>query len=212
MRLCPPGLVGAVPSIPKKTAAPLPKYVDEEVFEALIASCDSAIAIGLRDRAILLLLARLALRPGDIAGLQLDDVGWQQALIRVSGESRRSAALPLPQEPGDALKDYILRARPRSACATVFPQSRAPHGRLSSSAVSAIVRRAMKRAGIDGDRLPAAYLFRHSRATHLLRSGASLEAVGALLRHDSVKTTALYAGVDAPMLLAVAQPWPGELQ
>ena len=161
---------------------------------------------------MLLLLARLALRPGDIAALQLDDVDWEQALIQVRGKSRRRVALPLPQEPGDALKDYILRARPHTACATVFPQSRAPHGRLSSSAVSVLVRRAMKRAGIDGDGLPAAYLFRYSRATHLLRSGASLEAVGALLRHESVKTTALYTRVDAPMLLAVARPWPGELR
>ena len=210
--LCPPGLAGAVPSIPKKAAALLPRHVDQGVIEALIASCDTATAIGLRDRAVLLLLARLALRPGEIAALRLNDVDWKQALIRVRGKSRRSMALPLPQEPGDALKDYILRARPHIACATVFPQFRAPHDCLSSSAVSAIVRRAMKRAGIDGDGLPAAYLFRHSRATHLLRSGASLEAVGALLRHESVKTTALYARVDAPMLLAVAQPWPGELR
>ncbi len=210
--LCPPGLAGAVPSIPKKTAAPLPRHVDPEVIEALIASCDRTTAIGLRDRAVLLLLDRLALRPGDIAALQLDDVDWEQALIRVRGKSRRSVALPLPQEPGDALREYILRARPQTACALVFPQFRAPHGRLSSGAVSALVRRAMKRAGIDGDGLPAAYLFRHSRATHLLRSGASLEAVGALLRHESVKTTALYARVDVPMLLAVAQPWPGELR
>ena len=209
--LCPPGLAGAVPSLPKKVAALLPRYVGEGVIEALIASCDTATAIGLRDRAVLLLLARLALRPGEIAALRLDDLDWEQALIRVRGKSRRHVALPLPQEPGDALRDYIARARPHTACATVFPQFRAPHDRLSSSAVSAIVRRVMKRAGIDGDGLPAAYLFRHSRATHLLRRGASLEAVGALLRHASVKTTALYARVDTPMLLAVAHPWPGEL-
>ncbi len=108
-----------------------------------------------------------------------------------------------------ASQDYILRARPRTACPTVFPRFRAPHGCLSASAVSAIVRRATKRAGIDGKALPAAYVFRHSRATHLLRGEAAPEAVGALLR-QSLKTTALYARVDAPMLLAVAQPGPGE--
>ena len=209
--LCGPGLSGAVPSVSKKIPAALPKYVEQDVIDALIASCDTASALGLRDRAILLLLDRLALRPGEISALQLDDVDWEQALIQVRGKSRRSAALPLPQEPGDALKDYLSRARPRTACPTVFPQFRAPHGRLSSAGVSAIVRRSMQRAGIAGAGLPAAYLFRHSRATHLLRSGASLETVGALLRHSSVKTTALYARVDVPMLLAVAQPWPGEL-
>lgn len=210
--LCRPDLAGAVPSIPKKTPSALPRHVDPDVIETLIASCDPATAIGLRDRAVLLLLDRLALRPGDIAALRLDDVDWEQALVRVRGKSRRSVALPLPQEPGDALREYLLRARPRTAGAMVFPQFRAPHGRLSSGAVSALVRRAMQRAGIDGDGLPAAYLFRHSRATHLLRSGASLEAVGALLRHESVKTTALYARVDVPMLRTVAQPWPGALR
>ncbi len=210
--LCRPGLVAAVPTIPRRTASQLPRYVEQEDIEALIASCDTATSIGLRDRAVLLLLllARLALRPGEVAALRLDDIDWEQALVAVSGKSRRSAALPLPQETGDTLKDYILRARPRTACPTVLPRFRAPHGCLSASAVSAIVRRAMQRAGIDGEGLPAAYVFRHSRATHLLRSGAAPEAVGALLRHQSVKTTALYARVDAPMLLAVAQPWPGE--
>ena len=207
--LCRPGLVDAVPSIPRRTGSQLPRYVEQEDIEALIASCDPATPIGLRDRAVLLLLARLALRPGEVAGLRLDDIDWQQALVAVSGKSRRGATLPLPQETGDALRDYILRARPGTDCPTVFPQFRAPHGCLSSSAVSGIVRRAMKRAGIDAEGLPAAYVLRHSRATHLLRGGASPEAVAALLRHQSVKTTALYARVDTSMLLAVAQPWPG---
>ena len=207
--LCRPELVDAVPSIPRRTGSQLPRYIEQEDIETLIASCDPATPIGLRDRAVLLLLARLALRPGEVAALRLDDIDWEQALVAVSGKSRRGATLPLPQETGDALKDYILRARPDTDCPTVFPQFRAPHGCLSSSAVSAIVRRAMKRAGIDSEGLLSAYALRHSRATHLLRGGASPEAVGALLRHQSVKTTALYARVDASMLLAVAQPWPG---
>ena len=207
--LCRPELVDAVPSIPRRTGSQLPKYIEQEDIETLIASCDSATSVGLRDRAVLLLLARLALRPGEVAALRLDDIDWEQALVAVSGKSRRSASLPLPQETGDAIKEYILRARPDTACPTVFPQFRAPHGCLSRCAVSAIVQRAMKRAGIDSEGLSGAYVLRHARATHLLRGGASPEAVGALLRHQSVKTTALYARVDASMLLAVAQPWPG---
>ena len=209
--LCRPGLVGAVPPSVRRPEAHLPRYVAEADIEALIASCDTTTPIGLRDRAVLLLLARLALRPGDIAALRLDDIDWEQALITVRGKSRRSAALPLPQEAGDALKDYLLRARPRNACATVFLRSLAPRVRLSSAAVGSIVQRALKRTGIAAEGRASAGLFRHSRATHLLRGGTSLEAVGALLRHQSVKTTALYARVDVPMLLAVAQPWPGEL-
>ena len=208
--LCRPGLLGAVPTIRRRPAAQLPRYVEEEAIEALIASCDRTTALGLRDRAVLLLLARLALRPGDIAALRLDDIDWQQAVLTVCGKSRRPAALPLPQQVGDALKDYILGARPRTPDTTVFQRALAPHAGLTSSAIGGIVKRAKKRAGISGDGLPAASLFRHSRATHLLRGGASLEAVGALLRHQSVKTTALYARVDVPLLLSVAQPWPGE--
>ena len=209
--LCRPGLADAVPSIPRRTGSQLPRHLAQEDIEALLASCDPATAIGLRDRAVLLLLARLALRPGEVAALRLDDIDWKRALVAVRGKSRRGATLPLPQETGDAVKDYILRARPGTACQTVFPQFRAPHGCLSSGAVSGIVKRAMKRAGMDGEGLPLppAYALRHSRATHLLRGGASPEAVGALLRHQSVKTTALYARVDASMLLAIAQPWPG---
>ncbi|MDE0127329.1 MAG: tyrosine-type recombinase/integrase [Bryobacterales bacterium] len=202
--LCRPGLVEAVPCIARRPAASLPRYVDKSVIEALIASCDTATAIGLRGRAVLLLLARLALRSGDITALRLDDINWEQATLTLGGKSRRSATLPLPQDAGDALGEYILRARPRCSRAAVFLNSRAPHCGLSSASV----RRAMQRAGIDGDGLPVTHLFRHSRATHLLRDGASPEAVAALLRHQSVETTALYARVDVPMLLEVAQPWP----
>lgn len=210
--LCHPELAEAIPSCRRRTAAPLPRYVEPNAIEALIASCDTATATGLRDRVVLLLLARLALRPSDIAALQLNDIDWERAAVTVSGKSRRSEALPLPQEAGDALKDYILQARPRTACPAVFRHARAPYSPLSSPAVSAIARRAMQRAGINDDGLPAAYLLRHSRATQLLRDGTSPEAVGTLLRHQSVQTTALYARVDVPMLLAVAQPWPGELR
>ena len=210
--LCRPGLAEAIPPCRRRTVAPLPRYVEPDAIEALIAGCDTTTPTGLRDRAVLLLLARLALRPGDIAALQLADMDWQRAAVTVGGKSRRREALPLPQEAGDALKDYILQARPRTACPAVFRHARAPYSPLSSPAVSAIARRAMKRTGINCDSLPAAYLFRHSRATHLLRDGTSPEAVGALLRHQSVQTTALYARVDVPMLLAVAQPWPGELR
>lgn len=209
--LCQPALAEAIPSCRRRTAAPLPRYVEPNAIEALIASCDTATATGLRDRAVLLLLARLALRPGDIAALQLNDIDWDRATVTVCGKSRRSEALPLPQEAGDALKDYILQARPRTASPAVFRHARAPYSPVSSPAVSAIARRAMQRSGVNDDGLPAAYLLRHSRATQLLRDGTSPEAVGSLLRHQSVQTTALYARVDVPMLLAVAQPWPGEL-
>lgn len=208
---CPPELVSAVPTVGKQPAANLPRYVSEADIEALIASCNIGTPVGMRDYAIMLLLARLALRPGDIVALRLSDIDWDQAHIRVSGKSRRSAALPLPQDAGDALKTYILQGRPRMRSEFVFLRARAPYRALfNGSTVSSIVRSAMNRAGIKAEGLPAAYVFRHSRATNLLRGGASLETVATLLRHRSAETTTLYARVDRPMLLEVAQPWPGD--
>lgn len=164
------GLAGAVPASGRRPAVQLPRYVEESDIEALIASCDTTTSPGLRDRAILLLLARLALRSADITALRLGDIDWEQALLAVRGKSRRSAALPLPQEAGNALRDYILRARPRTASATVFPRCVAPPDSLSSATVSSIVRRAMKRAGIAGDGLPAAHLFRHNSESRIIPS------------------------------------------
>lgn len=208
--ICRPGLAATVPTVKRQPASDLPRYASKSVIEALIGSCNTATPVGLRDHAILLLLARLAMRAGDIVALRLDDIDWKQARIQVNGKSRRRTVLPLPQDAGDALKTYLLQGRPRVDNESVFLRARAPYQSLSdSSAVTMIVQRAKKRIGVDGQGLPAAHLFRHSQATHLLRGGASLETVATLLRHHSIRTTTLYARVDRPMLLNVAQPWPG---
>ena len=208
--LCPPPLIYAVPTIPDRCRIRVPRYVAGEYIERSIASCDTTTPIGVRDRAVLLLLARLALRAGDVVNLRLSDIDWNEATIRVSGKSRTPTILPLPQDVGEALKDYILGARPRVAEDKVFLRSLAPrHVPVGGSgAVSSIARRALERAGVDGVRPLGAHVFRHSVATGLLRSGASLEVVGALLRHRSPKTTAIYAKVDVRMLREVTQPWP----
>lgn len=208
--VCRPELASAVPTVRRQKAADLPRYIGEAEIEALIDSCDPATPIGRRDRAVMLLMARLALRACDVAALRLDDIDWNRARIRAGGKSRRSEALPLPQDAGDALRSYILDDRPRVCSDFVFLGSIAPCRPLSSKGISDIASRAKRRAGIDGEGLPAAHLFRHSRATGLLRAGASLETVATLLRHRSVETTTLYARVDVPMLLEVAQPWPGD--
>ena len=208
--LCTSGLVHAVPTIPTQSLSMLPRYVSEDDIERIIESCDVTTSNGLRDKAILLLLARLGLRGGDIANLRLKDIDWREASVRVVGKSKRQTSLPLPQEVGDALKDYILHARPRVNEEKVFLRNSAPrHLPISGSGVvSSIASRACERAGIKRQGLPAAHLFRHSLATHLVRSGTPLEVVGSLLRHQSPKTTAIYAKVDVPMLCEVVQPWP----
>ena len=160
----------------------------------------------------MLLLARLALRAGDVAYLRLPDIDWDNALIRVSGKSKRTVALPLPQDVGDAILHYVEHARPAVAEDRVFMRSIAPFQPFShSSAVTIVVREAIERAGVKNANLRGAYLLRHSAATDMLRSGATLEAVGAVLRHQSPDTTAIYAKVDVPMLEQVAQPWIGSV-
>ena len=208
---CPSRLVDAVPSAPAWRLDRLPRFLPAEAIDRVIACCDVAKPVGVRDRAVLLLLARLALRAGDIVQLGLADIDWRNALIKVCGKSRRQTALPLPQEVGDAILAYLEHARPRVPQEAVFLRSRAPHRPFASSnAVTDLVVHALKRAGLNEARPQGAYLFRHSAATRLVRSGVPLEAVGALLRHRSTDTTAIYAKVSRPMLLEVAQPWIGD--
>ncbi|KQW65086.1 hypothetical protein ASC92_06050 [Variovorax sp. Root411] len=207
---CAPSLVDAIPTVPRWRLATLPRYIVHDDVERVLASCDLTTGRGMRDHAILLLLARLALRAGDVVGLRLSDIDWNNALIRVAGKSTREVGLPLPQDVGDALATYIERARPRIHADHVFLRAIAPFEPLAhGSAITGIVRDALSRAGIRNVNLRGAYLLRHSAATHLLRSGSTLEAVGALLRHRTTETTAIYAKVDTRMLARVVQPWIG---
>ena len=207
-----PGLVAAVPSVPQPQLASLPRYIAGDDVERAIATCGDG-ATGLRDRAILLLLARLALRAGDIVDLRLADVDWDGARIRVSGKSRREAVLPLPQDAGDALHAYIANGRPKADVDKVFLCTYPPwRGFSSSTAVGSVARRALDRAGIKTFAARGAHVFRHSQATALLRSGATLDVIQSLLRHRSPNTTAIYAKTDAVMLREIAQPWIGGIE
>jgi site-specific recombinase XerD len=207
---CSPLLVQAVPTVAHWKHSNLPKYLPAAKVEALINSCDTA-PNGIRDRAILLLLARLGLRAGDIMRLSINDIDWQQGSLRVCGKGRREAILPLPQDVGDALLKYLNEVRPKVPIARIFLRSLAPCQPFveSSTGISTIVRRALVRAGIHDAPSQGAHMLRHSAATTLLRSGAPLAAIGAVLRHRSIDTTAQYAKVDVPSLKQVAQPWPG---
>jgi site-specific recombinase XerD len=208
--LCPVGLDAAVPTVPEWRLSALPRYLEPAVVERVIAACDYGTAHGCRDRAILLLLARLGLRAGDVAGLQLADIDWAQGTIRVCGKGRRTVLLPLPQEVGDALLAYLQDKRPRVALTSVFLCTRAPYRPFASSAsIADVVRLALARAGVTDAPSRGAHLLRHSAATAMLRAGSTLETIGALLRHVSPDTTAHYAKVDVATLATVAQPWPG---
>ena len=206
---CQPGLDRAIPTIPQWRLAALPRYLAPQDVERVIASCSIDTPLGLRDRAILLLLARLGLRAGDIVALRLDDIDWNAATLKVCGKGRREVCLPLPQDAGDAILAYLREGRCRVSIAQVFLCIQAPFRPLQSSgAVSNVVSAALRRAGIVNPPTRGANLLRHSAATAMLRGGASLDAVSSLLRHRSLDMTGHYAKVDVGMLEQVVQPWP----
>jgi integrase/recombinase XerD len=206
---CSPWLYQAVPTVPHWRLSTLPRHLPMADVERLIASCDPAMPAGVRDKAILLLLARLGLRAGDILGMRLDDIAWEQGTIRVRGKGRREICLPLPQDAGDALLDYLTHARPNAGYDQVFLRTLAPWRPLSN--ISSLVRWRLERAGITNAPSHGARLLRHSAATGMLRAGATLDAVGAVLRHKSADTTVHYAKVDLHMLRPIAQAWLGDL-
>jgi site-specific recombinase XerD len=198
-------LAPAVPavSLPKGF---LPRGLDDAALAALLAGCDTSTVIGRRDLAILTLLCRFGLRAGEVAGLELDDVDWRHGELVIKGKGSRWDRLPLPVDVGEALADYLSAGRPRVQSRALFLRVQAPIGAMSSSNVTTIVGRACRRAGVA----PAgAHRLRHSAATAMLRTGASLVEIGQVLRQSNLATTAVYAKVDRVALRALAQPWPG---
>ncbi len=209
---CRPHLDRAVPTVPEWKLSALPRYLEADEVERVIASCDLNKPQGMRDRAILLLLARLGLRAGDIVAMCLEDVDWVAGTVRVCGKGRREIRLPLPQEAGDALLEYLVQVRPAADTHRAFLCVNAPIRPFASSAsVSDIVRLALERAEITNPPSKGAHLLRHSAATTLLRSGVSLDVIATVLRHKSSDTTAHYAKVDTTLLRQIAQPWPEDL-
>ena len=205
---CPAGMDHGIPGFAFWRLSTVPKFVELEDVARIIEACRSRRdVVSTRDRAVVLLLARLGLRAIDIAQLALDQIDWKEGRIAVCGKGRREEWLPLPQEVGDAILLYIQQRRRASHLPQLFTTTSAPFRPLNSNAVSRIVRRAIRRAGIKS-KGSGAHVLRHSAATAMLRQGASLAGVGAVLRHRSPNTTLLYAKVDFALLSTVAQPWP----
>jgi integrase/recombinase XerD len=199
-------LAPVVPSVAGWRLSGLPRGLEAEQVTALLASCDLETAVGVRDFAILKLLVRLGMRRGEVAVLTLDDIDWRAGEVIVRGKGSRRERLPLPVDVGNALADYLRRARPVSAeVRAVFLRVRAPQRALSAAGVSQVVIAAGDRAGLGRVN---AHRLRHTTATELLRSGAPLVEIGQLLRHRSQQTTAIYAKVDRERLRALARPWP----
>lgn len=207
---CRAGLDRAIPSVAGWRLSSLPRSLSNSDLESTVDTCDIETRQGTRNRAILLLLSRLGLRASDVAGLGLADFDWEDATVLVSGKSRRQARLPLPQEVGDAVLQY-LEYRPDSDTDRVFIRLRAPLGPLGARAVSAVAARAMRRAGVSAPSY-GSHILRHTAATQMLRQGVPLDEVRTILRHRSLDMTATYAKVDLELLRAVTQPWPEVLR
>lgn len=202
-------LAACVPPIANWRFSTLPKFLQSHQVQQVLSQCDRGTTRGRRDYAILLLLARLGLRACEIVNMALDDIHWQAGEISIQGKGKRSALLPLPPDVGQAIAAYLKKDRPICSTRRVFIRMRAPRrGFANSEAISTIVARALKRAGVDSPHT-GAHVFRHTLATQMLRQGASLADIALLLRHSSINTTTLYAKVDLAALQTLAQPWPG---
>lgn len=205
-------LAAAVPSIAGWSMASIPRAMPADCVRALLkASKEWRAPAGLRNRAILLLLARLGLRAGEVVQLELGDIDWSEGCLSVHGKGRAERPLPLPHDVGEAIAAYLERGRPDSASRQVFLRCRAPFDGLKShSDICQIVARAIRRAGIEPG-LTGSHQLRHALAVDMLRQGASLTDIGQVLRHRSPDATRRYAKVDLDALREVALPWPGTL-
>jgi site-specific recombinase XerD len=204
---CSADLVDSLPTIAHWHLSALPRHLDPADLERVVDATKPTSEQGARDRAVVLLLARLGLRSGDVAGLRLGDIDWQGGRLLVSGKGRRQVWMPLSQEVGDALELYLESFRPRLDDDLVFITVQAPRRAISSQNCKHIVDRAVQRADVTAP-CGGAHLLRHSAATSMLAQGLPLEAIGAVLRHRSTRTTEHYTKVDRKLLEAVALPWP----
>jgi site-specific recombinase XerD len=199
-------LAGAVPAVASWQMSSLPRGLKAAEIERLLAACDRETAVGLRDYAVLSLLARLGLRGAEAAGLQLGDIDWRAGEIAVTGKGSRTERLPLPAPAGEALAAWLEHGRPKCGSRSVFVTVRRPYRPLTPESVRAVMGRACERAGLERR---GTHRFRHSLATEMLRAGASLPEVGQVLRHRSMLSTSIYAKVDQNALRPLARQWPG---
>ena len=202
-------LITAVPIVANWSKPLIPRAISADHVRQVLSHVDRRAVAGLRDYAIVLLLARLGLRAGEIVSLELEDIDWNASCLSVRGKGGRRNQLPLPKDVGDAIAAYLQRGRPRTPCRRVFLRATAPvRGFLGPSAVSTVVRHALVRAGVQAP-TRGAHQFRHGLASEMLRHGASLAEIGELLGHRSPETTKIYAKVDLEVLRTLALRWPG---
>lgn len=200
----------SVPTVRKWRQASVPTYLTPEEVEQALLTPDLSTSSGLRDYAVLLLLARLGLRAGEVAALEMGDILWRTGEVVIHGKGRVVEHLPLLPDIGEALAHYLRDGRGESESRRVFLRTLAPRTGLDGpSAVGKIVEKALARAGVSRTSRGSAHLFRHGLATRMVQHGASLPEIAEVLRHRSQNTTGIYAKVAFEALREVARPWPG---
>ena len=202
-------LAAAVPAVANWSMSSIPRAIAPDQVRQLLASIDRRTSVGCRDYAILLLLARLGLRSGEVASLELDNIDWNAGQLSVRGKSGQRSELPLSAEVGEAIATYLRRERPQSTSRRVFLRVKAPiRGFRGASGVGSIVHHRLQRAGLESP-THGSHQFRHGLATQMLRQGASLDEIGEVLGHHNPQTTTIYTKVDLDALRTLALPWPG---
>lgn len=202
-------LAAAVPKVPNWSMSGIPRAIAPEHIQAVLAHCPRDTSIGKRDYAILMLLVHLGLRASEIVSLTLDSINWEAGSIRVAGKGNKIAVMPLPTEVGEAIVHYLQKGRPASHDRALFLRGLAPiRGLGGEVTIGTIVNTALTRAKIATTHR-GAHQFRHALAVKLLQQGATLNEIGALLRHQHPKTTGIYAKVDFTSLRPLSLPWPG---
>lgn len=211
--VCAGQLEAAIPRVAAWRLSTVPRRLSDDDLTKVLASVDTPTSrpCGQRDRAIVWCLATLGLRPGEIADLELDDIDWREGTIRLRHrKNRRSAVMPLPREAGRATAAYLHGHRPVTDERRVFVQHVGPRrGQpIGATAVTEVVSRTFRRAGIDAP-MVTAYVFRHTVASRVVSTGGSLKDVADFLGHNDLDTSAIYAKVDLAALREVAMTWPG---
>lgn len=199
----------SLPRMPHWKIVRLPNHLERPDVARILKTCERKTPKGMRDYAILLLLIRLGLRAGEVRNLTLDDIDWENGEITICGKGFKRNRLPLPQEVGKAMVQYLRHGRPPCSSRHFFIRMHAPYTRFQCSGpIGKIVKQAIERIGLNPSH-KGSHILRHTFATNLLRRGASLPEIGRMLGHESISSTLVYAHVDIKNLKKVAQPWPG---
>jgi site-specific recombinase XerD len=200
-------LAASVPNVADRSQVELPKYLSTEDVNKLLCSCDQARAVGIRDYALLILMARLGLRTREILKITLDDINWETGILTVYGKGGYQEQLPIPKDVGQAIVAYLKKVRPKCDMRGLFVSTKAPIKELTRNSLCSMVRHACQRVGLSPPH-QGPYLLRHSLATRMLREGVTMREIAEILRHRSLNTTRIYAKVDLKSLREIAKPWP----